>query len=451
MAIFTRSRPIHTDRRPALEAAPQRGNQRMKSLIRCLYLSALSVMAVAGILSAGTAAAEEEIRIGVIYPLTGAAASTGVELKEAAELAAAIVNTEIPAPPGLMAGIGLPNLKGAKIKLVFGDHQGNPQVGATEAERLITQDHVVALLGCYFSNVTATASQVAERYGIPFLNGSSSSTPLHQRGFKWFFRTSPHDDLFVTNFFQFFKDLEKRKGVEIKTLALFNENTLWGGETTKLETRLGYEQGYAIPEKVLYPAKTTQMTSEVQRLKAASPDVVMQSSYLGDAILAMKTYKELGFTPPMLLANDAGFSDSEFLKTLGKDGDYVLSREVWSLDLADKNPLIRQVNDLMKSRNGVNFTGNSSREFTAVAVIADTLNRAASTAPDAIRKALAETDIPGSATIMPWKGIKFDQTGQNTEGSGIIVQVQNGRYVTVWPFDLATEDVIYPMPSWDKR
>src|SRR4051794_27295901 len=93
----------------------------------------------------------------------------------------------------------------------------------------------------------------------------------------------------------------------------------------------------------VYPAKTTQMISEVQRLKAANPAVVMQSSYLGDAILAMKTYKELGFTPAMLLANDAGFNDTEFLTTLGKDAEYVMSREVWALDQAERNRLIRQV------------------------------------------------------------------------------------------------------------
>jgi branched-chain amino acid transport system substrate-binding protein len=407
----------------------------MKGLIRRIGLSAVGLL-----LACGAVRAEDEVRIGVIYPLTGAAASTGVELKAAAELAAAIINKEIPAPAGLTAGVGLPNLKGAKLKLIFGDHQGSPQVGATEAERLITQEHVAVLLGCYFSNVTATASQVAERYGVPFLNGSSSSTPLTARGFMWFFRTSPHDDLFVTNFFEFFKQFEEKKGVKLKTLALFNENTLWGGETTKLESKLADEQSYTVAE-----------TAEVERLKAAAPDVVMQSSYLGDAILAMKTYKEQGFSPRMLLANDAGFSDSEFLRTLGKDGEYVLSREVWSLDLADSNPLIKQANDLMVAKSKINFTGNSAREFTAIAVIADAINRAGSTAPEAIRKALAETDIPGNATIMPWKGIKFDATGQNTLGSGIIVQVQNGQYRTVWPFDLATKDIVYPMPAWDKR
>lgn len=417
----------------------------------CLRFLKAGAVAVIALLTGTQAKAADEIRIGLIYPLTGAAASTGLELKAAAELAAAITNGEIPAPPGLAAAAGLPNLKGAKLKLIFGDHQGNPQVGATEAERLITQEKVVALVGCYFSNVTATASQVAERYGVPFLNPESSSATLTQRGFKWFFRTTPHDDLFVANFFEFLKDVEKKKNVQLRTLGLFNENTLWGGETTKLEVKLADEQKYQVVEKILYPAKSTQLTSEVQRLKAANPQVLMQSSYLGDAILAMKSYKELGFAPPMLLANDAGFSDSEFLKTLGHDGDYILSREVWALDLAERNPLIKRVNDLMIERNKISFTGNSSRTFTGLVVLADAINRAASTDPEAIRKALSETNIAGNQIIMPWKGVKFDATNQNELGQGIIVQVQDGKYVTVWPFELATKDIVYPMPAWDKR
>jgi branched-chain amino acid transport system substrate-binding protein len=398
------------------------------------------------------ALAQEEIRIGAIYPLTGAAASTGLELKNALELAVDMINNgdqgvDLP----LVTKGGLPNLKGAKIKLIFGDHQGNPQTGASEAERLITQEHVVALIGCYFSNVTATASQVAERYGVPFLAPESSSATLTQRGFKWFFRTTPHDDLFVTNFFQFLKDVEKKKNISIKRVALMNENTLFGTETTKLEEKLAGEQNYPIVEKILYPAKSTQLTSEVQRLKAANPDLIMQSSYLGDAILSMKTYKELGVSPDALLANDAGFNDSEFLKTLGKDGEYVLSREVWALDLAGKNPLIKQVNDLYFKRYQNNFNGNSARSFTGMFVLADAINRAGSTDPAAIQKALAATDIPGSKLIMPWKGVKFDANGQNTLGAGIIVQVQDGKYVTVWPFDLASHDLIWPMPKWDQR
>ena len=410
-----------------------------------------ALMAAAGFSFA--AHAQQEIKIGVIYPLTGPSASVGAELRNALELAADIINNGAPGISGLpfADGKGLPNLKGAKIKLVFADHQANPQTGATEAERLITQEKVVALVGAYNSAVTATASQIAERAGIPFLNPESSSASLTQRNFKWFFRTTPHDDLFVHNAFEFLKELEARKGIKAGAIASLNENGLWGTETTKLQAKLAVEFKQNLVKQVVYPAKTTQLTSEVQTLKAANPNLVLQSSYTADAILSMKTYKELGFSPDMILANNAGFTDTDFIKTLGKDAEYIITREVWALDLANRNPLIKQVNDLFNSRYKISFTGNSSRTFTGLMTMADAINRAGSTDPEAIRKALVATDIAGNKLIMPWKGIKFDLSGQNTLGQGILVQVVDGKYNTVWPFNMASREVIWPMPKWDQR
>ena len=418
-----------------------------RSLIQALGALLLGQGFVAG------AQTSPEVKIGVIYPLTGPGAAVGGELRAAVELAVDIINNGAPSVPGLpfAAGKGLPGLKGAKVKLVFADHQANPQTGATEAERLITQEKVVALLGCYNSAVTATASQVAERAGIPFLNAESSSASLTARGFKWFFRTTPHDDLFVNNAFEFLKELEAKKGIKPGAIATLNENGLWGTETTKLQAKLAPDYKFNLVKQVLYPAKTTQLTSEVQTLKAANPNLVLQSSYTADAILSMKTYKELGFSPDMILANNAGFTDTDFIKTLGKDADFVITREVWALDLAGRNPLIKQANDLFNSRNKINFTGNSSRAFTGMMVLADAINRAGGVAPEAIRAALAATDMPGSQLIMPWKGVKFDATGQNMLGQGILVQVVDGKYHTVWPFAMASREVTWPMPKWDAR
>ncbi len=416
-------------------------------------LLASSIAIALGLGLGGFAHAQAEVKIGVIYPLTGPGAAVGAELRSALELAVDIINNGAPGIAELpfSAGKGLPNLKGAKIKLVFADHQANPQTGATEAERLITQEKVVAIVGAYNSAVTATASQVAERAGIPFLNPESSSASLTARGFKWFFRTTPHDDLFVHNAFEFLRELEAKKGIKPGVVVTLNENGLWGTETTKLQAKLAPEYKLNLVKQVLYPAKTTQLTSEVQTLKAAAPNLVLQSSYTADAILSMKTYKELGFSPDMILANNAGFTDTDFIRTLGKDAEYVITREVWALDLASRNPLIKQVNDLFNSRYKINFTGNSSRTFTGLMVMADAINRAGSTEPEAIRTALAATDLAGSKLIMPWKGVKFDAAGQNTLGQGILVQVVDGKYNTVWPFAMASREVVWPMPKWDQR
>ena len=410
------------------------------------------VAAAIAVAFTASAQAQQEIKIGVIYPLTGALASSGAEMRDALEFAEDIINNGLKGVPELpfAAGGGLTGLKGAKIKLVFADHQGNPQVGATEAERLISQEHVVALMGAYNSNVTQTASQVAERDKIPFLNAESSSATLTQRNFKYFFRTTPHDELFVKNAVEFMHDVEQARHMKIASVATLSENTLFGNEAAKLQLKYATAQGYNVVKQVSYPAKTTQLTSEVQTLKAANPTVLLQSSY-SEAILSMKTYKELGYLPDMLIANDAGFADTEFIKTLGKDAEYVISREVWALDIGDKKPIIKKVDDLFKARYKIDFTGNSARSFTGLMVLADAINRAGSTDPEAIRKALAATNLPASALIMPWKGVKFDETGQNTLGAGILVQVREGKYTTIWPFDLASHEVVWPMPRWDAR
>ena len=98
------------------------------------------------------------------------------------------------------------------------------------------------------------------------------------------------------------------------------------------------------------------------------------------------------------------------------------------------------------------MTGNSARVFTALITLADAINRAQSLEARKIRDALLGTEIKGEQVIMPWDGVKFDpQTGQNILGRGIIVQVQEGQYRTVWPWDPSSRTVTWPMPSWSER
>lgn len=433
----------------------------MKSRLASRAVAVLLAGVMVGLLLVGSGCQQKQeaakpqapktVKIGVIYPLSGALAPTGMDLRNGVELAVEIINNKYPDLKLPLAGEeGLANLGGAKIEPLFGDSQGSPEKGASEAERLISVDKAVALLGAYQSSVTATASQVAERAGMPYVNADSSSPALTERGFKWFFRTSPHDDTFAQNFFQFLDDM-KKKGQKIETLALVYENTAFGTDSAKAERKYAEPAGYKIVEDIPYPAKSTNVTSEVQKLKAAKPDVVLPSSYVSDAILFMRTFKELNYAPPAILAQDAGFIDSEFLKSLGPDGDYILTREVWALDLTKVNPNIARVNDMFKSKYGTNMNGNSARAFTGMMVLADAINRAGSLAPADIQKALAQTDLKPEQLIMPWKGVKFDEKGQNVLGTGIICQVQKGEYVTIWPYDFASAQVVWPFPSWKDR
>ncbi|MBV8538610.1 MAG: ABC transporter substrate-binding protein, partial [Alphaproteobacteria bacterium] len=152
---------------------------------------ALAALAVAVV--AGPVQAQEPVRVGILFPLTGNAASAGQAAKAAVELGAEIVNGAHPelAPLPLAATAGLPNLKGAKIEIVAADNQGNPSVGQSQALRLINDEHVTALVGAYQSSVTLAATAVAERYGTPWVVGDSVAANITGRGFKWTFRVTP--------------------------------------------------------------------------------------------------------------------------------------------------------------------------------------------------------------------------------------------------------------------
>jgi branched-chain amino acid transport system substrate-binding protein len=398
------------------------------------------------------AAAADKVRIGAIYPLTGPAGSTGAELKDAITLAADIVNGKYDLDLPLARTQGLPNLKGAQVEVIFGDHQGKPDVGQAETERMITTEKVVALIGAYYSSVTTTASIAAERHKIPFLNPESTDPNLTERGFRYFFRTTPFDDLFAENFFQFLNDVKKRKGVKIGSVATVYENTNFGTGANNAIRKNAAKYGYRLAVDVAYAEKGTSAIAEVQKLKAAGPDVVIPVSYTADAILYIKTFKDLNYVPQAILANDAGYISDEFKKTLGKDGDYVLSREVWALDLAKRKPMIAKVNEIYKKRFGRDMNGNSARSFTGFLVLADAINRAGSTDPEKIRESLEKYKLSGDRMIMPWEGVAFDpKTHQNTEGRGIIVQLVSGEWRTVWPFELASAELVWPMPAWGKR
>jgi branched-chain amino acid transport system substrate-binding protein len=212
------------------------------------------------------------------------------------------------------------------------------------------------------------------------------------------------------------------------------------------------DNGYKVVSNIAYRAKTTTLTSEVQILKASKADVFLPSSYTNDAMLFMRTAKELDYNPKLLVAQNAGYTDPTFIGTLGSDAEGVITRSPFNTDLAKTIPLINDVNAAFKKHSGGrDLSDVPVRAFTGFMVLADAINRAGSTDPEKIRKALMETNMSSDQLIVPWKGIKFGDDGQNQLVRGILMQVQNGKYCTVYPFDLASCELVYPMPTWNEK
>jgi len=387
----------------------------------------------------------KEIVIGAIYPFSGASGQIGVDAKHAFNTAADIINGEYDLDLPLARSAGLPGLGGAKVKLVFADHQADPQKGRAEAERLITQQKVCALIGTYQSAVAVTVSDIAERYQIPFLSADNSSPSLHRRGRKFYFRPGAHDEMFSTAMFDFLDDLRKKKRARIQTLALFHEDTIFGTDSANAQGRLAYARHYKIVSDIKYRANSPSLTTEVQQLKSEDADVLMPSSYTTDGILLIKTMSELGYRPRAIIAQDAGFAEKALYDAVGDKIVGLISRGSFSLDLAAKRPMVGKVNDLFKAKSGKDLNDYSSRQLMGLIVLADAINRAQSTDGEKIRAALAATDLPGEQTIMPWKRVKFDENGQNNDADPVLLQWLGDRFVTIFPEQAAVAEAIWPM------
>jgi len=404
----------------------------------------LGAAATAALMPLAARAQTSEVVIGATYPLSGAGAQVGVDAQRAFETAVDIINNDQDFDLPLAKGLGLPGLGGAKIRLVYADTQGDPQKGRAEAERLITQEKVCAILGSYQSAVAVTISQICERYQTPFLSADNSSPSLHRRGLKYYFRASPHDEMFSAGMFDFL-DAMKKKGAKAETLALFHEDTIFGTDSANAQTKLATERGYKIVADIKYRANSPSLSAEVQQLKAANADVLLPSSYTTDGILLVKTMAELGYKPNAIVAQAAGFSEKALYDAVGDKLEGAITRGSFSLDLAAKRPMVGKINDLFKAKSGKDLNDNTSRQFMAMIVIADAINRAKSTDGEKIRDAMAATDIPGEQTIMPWKRVKFDDMGQNNDADPVLLQYIGGKFVTIFPSQAAVAEAVWPM------
>jgi len=394
----------------------------------------------------------ETIHIGALYPITGPLAVTGIQFVQALKVVQDLVNNsyDIDSPGDIFRSEGLPNLNGAKIEIIFADTEGKPEVGKAEAERLITVEHVVALIGCYQSSVTEPASAVAESLGVPFLDDSATAPTLTERGFKWFFRTTPTDVVHVEGMIEMSKYLREHYG--INKAAIVCEDTLFGQDTAKLLEAMAPSAGYKVVVNIAYPHEATDVDAEVLRVKRANPDIIWAAMYLPDAILYQRTFKKYNVTAP-ILANSTGHIRYEFAEALGSDVNGVMATQLWSDSLIKTNKMAKIFTDLLRERFGeAAAMGNlPARGFIGLLTLVDAINRAGSTDAEAIRQALIETDIPGDLLPLPWKGVRFDDKGQNYLGRVLIIQWQDQKQKVVWPEEFAEAKLIFPLPPWGER
>lgn len=371
----------------------------------------------------------EPIKIGVITTLTGPEAPLGTAQKNGYDLALKAIN----AKGGVL---------GRSLELIYEDDGGKTQGAISAVESLIGRHKVVAIAGAYTSQSTFSAAGVANRNGVPFLCPTGASDEITRQGFEWVFRINAPSSVYAGSMME-----ALRETVKPKSLAIIHESTLFGSGTAKSIQEDAKKNGIDVPLVEQYEKGAADFKPTLLKVKGTRPDVVFMVSYVQDAILLMRQAHEIDLNPKAFAGAGAGFTTPEFLEGVGRDAEYLLTNTQWTPDQPFSGS--KEFSPDYRKAYGRPPTYHAAESYAAVFVLADALQRAGGTAPAKLRDALKQTDL--KTVFGPVKFENYDGFTNQNRHEMPVLQILDGKFVTVWPPAFATGKMISPIPPWKER
>jgi len=366
--------------------------------------------------------AADPVNIGGLYPSTGSMAQIGQGCVAAAKLAVEMVND---------AG-GIKSLGGAKLNLIISDVQSDTTVTRTETDRLISGNKLSAIHGCFASALTLIASEVAERAKVAIITGSS--TDQLNKGRTYTFTPFARASQFAKAQLQMAKLVSDKPKV-----AVIFENTAFGTSTSNGLRELAPGEGVEIVLFEPYSAGFTDASPLINKVKASGANALFSVSYLNDLILIVRTVKQVGLNVA-INGGSGGFVIPDFYKNVGKLAEGLQGVAHWNHDM-DANA--QKVNVEYQKRTGEFLFEYAGGLVAQTFMLADALERAASTDPQKVRDALATLDVSsGYAAMCPGGKVKFGPDGKNIYAHPVGVQWQNGDLASVFPKEDARAPLI---------
>jgi branched-chain amino acid transport system substrate-binding protein len=385
-------------------------------------------------------------KIGVIHPITGPLAEPGQACRLGAQMAADAIN----------AAGGIKSLGGTKLELLLGDTQTKPDVGRSEAERVVNQGAQL-LMGSFDSGSTAAMVPVAQQRRVPFLVDIAAADPITanvakavkegQQKVQYVFRNFPTGSSFGRKAVEYFSEIFKEANVAPKRVVLMYCNDLFGQNAAR-----GFQGGHKaiappwdIVETIAWPEPPQDLSTEVARAKAARPDVIAPITRPASAQLLLPEIRKqrveiLGIVGP----GSPGLYEAGQLAALKEDLEHVMAAVPWP---NFKNPKTTAVaEDYKKRSGGKTFDTNSGYSYDGMFLIADFLERAKSADPDAIVEAMKKTHY--TAGLMQYAGpVVFNDLGDNPNAVTTMIQILGQKPVAVWPREAALAKFVFPRPK----
>lgn len=382
---------------------------------------------------AATALAQDTIKIGAVLPLSKAAfAQAGEEQRRGLLMALEEVN---------QAG----GVLGKKVDLIIEDDTGEPSVGIAAAEKLLTRDKVVALIGGYSSTITYAQLNAIQRLE-PFVAwvGASSTKVEHEFGPKrWFFHYHPWDYHRQSTIRDFLLSLSPRP----KTVAIAYEDGIYGTTSRDYAVKYLKEKGFEVVFDERFKSGSSDFTPMLTKIKKANPEVFYWVAYAGDTTLLMKQAKEIDFNPKLFLSVAINFP--QYKASLGATGDYVAGVDVWipGMKLPETVKWMEKFNKAYPGRTPEYW---APLAYSNLMTVVEAIKRAGSTDKEKLIAAMEKTDYNSPMGRMSFKKSEEEGLHQAIDEQ-IITQWQSGVSYVVYPASKATGKLIYPTPDWKKR
>jgi len=426
-------------------------------LIIVVILIAL-IAAVSYYIMMQTPPVKKTVKIGILFPLTGAMALFGTDCKKGVETAIEIfTNKSI-----------LPNVE---IITAIGDSQSSPTVAISEAERLITVEGVDIIIGSYAGPLAMSIAQVAERYSTPMFEVIAAPNELCTRGYTWIFRFGPAGLYYGHAAVDFFVNFTQRMGWNINELnvAVVHEDGSYGTSCADGDVeRLNYYNLTSILKtRERYSSASTDLSSLITKLKTLNIDVVLITSYAADSQLFIRQSNELGFKPRLIIGHSAGYELPATASAVGDlmKGIFVVGFPLYGMNTQGLQAEVR--NDVetfityYENKYGGRPASWGAKAFSATyhvllkTVIKTALEKYGDITKENIRKAFLEVDVPDGGTFVGF-GAKFlpptdPKAGENIRATYHPVcewfNSTSSGLIVVFPQALALQEpVYYPRP-----
>jgi branched-chain amino acid transport system substrate-binding protein len=384
------------------------------------------------------AAEVKEVLIGNLHPLTGPIAPIGLQNSLGMKMAVEEINE---------SG-GIKSLGGAKFTVIDANTEGKPEVGMSECEKLIRRG-VVAIIGAYQSSVTYSTTAIAEKNKVPFLVPIAVADDITERGFKYTFRPQSTASMLSRDVINFTQFLNKTAGKNYDKVAFLYEDTLYGQSTVKGARKYAEQAKMKIVADLPYPNNAADLTATITKLKYAEPNFVIAASYVNDAILILKTMRNLQVDIEGCIGASSGTTNPQILQ-LGDTAAYFFTLDTIHKDMRIKG--LRELADKFLKKYNVEIDGAATQSYTCVYILKDALERARTTDREKLRDALAATDIRlGEKGNITTARIKFNEKGQIEEFEFMFKQILDKDFRSVYPADLAARKAVFPIPKWKDR